>query len=223
MKERTETIESGGVPMTVECFEADSGGPFPAVVALHGSNGMTNGAPLVRALVGPVVGAGFAVFLPRYFERTGTGRSDHETSRRHFLPWMQAVADTISFAAIQPNVDPERIGIVGISLGAFLGLSVASQDSRVKAMVDFFGGLPEPFSERFTAMAPTLILHGDADAIVPVTEAHKLASALAARGIAHETKIYPGEGHIFSPIAGFDAARRTMQFLRMHLGGPVVA
>jgi carboxymethylenebutenolidase len=218
MGERTESLATGGVEIAVECFEPEGTGPYPALVALHGSNGMTNGAPLVRAFALPVVGAGFAVYLPHYFERTGTRRSDPETSRRNFLPWMQAVADTVGFASIQPKVDAARIGIIGMSLGAFLGLAVASEDARVKAVVDFFGGLPEPFAGRFETMAPTLILHGAADRIVPVSEAHKLEAALAARGVPHETKIYEGEGHIFSPLAGLDAARRTMQFLGRYLG-----
>lgn len=217
MRERSETLATGGVEITVECFEPEGAGLFPAVVALHGSNGMTNGAGLVRNFTMPVVAMGYGVYLPHYFERTGTLRSDPTTSRRHFLAWMQAVADTVGFASIQPTVDAARVGIVGVSLGAFLGLAVASQDTRVKAVVDLFGGLPEPFAGRLTAMPPTLILHGEADRIVPVSEARKLQTALAERGLPHEVKIYPGEGHILSPLAGLDAARRTLQFLDAHL------
>lgn len=217
MRERTDSFESGGVSIAVDCFEPEGSGPFPAVVALHGSNGMVNGAGLVRSFTLPVVSLGYAVYLPHYFERTGTVRSDPRTSLANFRPWMQVVADSVSFAAVQPKVDPERIGFVGVSLGAFLGLAVASQDSRIKAVVDFFGGLPEPFLERLTRMAPTLVLHGDADTIVPVSEARKLVAALAALGVPHDAKIYPNEGHVFSALAALDAARRTIQFLDRHL------
>jgi carboxymethylenebutenolidase len=217
MRERTERFESGGTPITIECFEPEGDGPFPVVVALHGSNGMTNGAGLVRSFTMPVVAQGYAVYLPHYFERTGTVRSDPATSRRHFVSWMQTVADAVSFATIRPAADPARIGIVGVSLGAFLGLSVAVDDTRVKAVVDFFGGLPEPLAERMTRMPPTLILHGEADRIVPVSEAHKLASALAATGVPHELKLYRDEGHVLSPLAALDAAQRTMRFLGKHL------
>lgn len=217
MRERTETIDSGGSRILVECFEPTGDGPYPAVVALHGSNGMTNGTPIVRSLTMPIVAMGYAVYLPHYFERTGTDRSDFETSRRNFLPWLQVVADTVGWVAHQPTVDPERIGILGISLGAFLGLSVASQDPRVKAVVDFFGGLPEPLLSSFTRMGPTLILHGEQDEIVPVAEAHKLQRALEVRSVPHEIKIYPNEGHLLSPLASLDAARRTMAFLDRYL------
>lgn len=217
MRERIEKLATGSSEITVECFEPETAGPHAAIVALHGSNGMTNGAPLVRTFTMPVVAMGFAVYLPHYFEATGTARSDPETSRRNFLPWMQTVADAVGFAALQPVVDPDRIGVIGISLGAFLGLSVASRDERVHAVVDFFGGLPEPFASDATRMPPTLVLHGDEDRIVPVSEAHKLQERLTMLGTPHEVQIYPGEGHIFSPIAGLDAARRTMMFLSRHL------
>src|SRR4051794_41478913 len=101
MIERTERYESGGTEIAIECFEPEGRGPVPAVIALHGSNGMTNGAGLVRSFTLPVVAAGYAVYLPHYFERTGTLRSDPTTSRRNFLAWMQTVADAIGFASIQ--------------------------------------------------------------------------------------------------------------------------
>jgi carboxymethylenebutenolidase len=218
MRERRETIESAGAEITIECFEPNGDGPFPAVVAVHGSNGMANGSPIVRSVTMPFVGMGYAVYLPHYFERTGTVRSDFETSRRNFLPWLQVVGDAVSHAAIQPSVDPARIAIVGISLGAFLGLSAATMDARISAVVGFSGGLPEPLASSFTRMAPALILHGENDTIVPVDEARKLQRALEVRGLPHDVNIYPNEGHIFSPLAGLDAARRTVEFLGRHLG-----
>jgi carboxymethylenebutenolidase len=172
---------------------------------------------MVRALTRPIVGAGFAVFVPHYFERTKTIRSDPQTSRKNFLVWMKTVADALSVVERREEVAADRIGVIGVSLGAYLGLSVASQDARVRAMVDFFGGLPEAFASSLTRMPPTLILHGDADRIVPVAEAYKLRDALAARSLPHEMKIYPGEGHNFSPLVAIDAAGRAMRFLSSHL------
>jgi carboxymethylenebutenolidase len=217
MIERTLTYPSNGAEITVDAYLPDAAGEHPTIVALHGSNGMSNGAPLVRALTRPIVAAGFAVFVPHYFESTGTVRSDFATSRRNFGTWMTTVADAISHVEREPGVASGRIGVVGISLGAFLGLSVSTQDPRIRAMVDFFGGLPDELAASATTMPPTLILHGDADRIVPVAEAHKLRAALEARDVPHEVRIYPGEGHIFSPLAAVDAAGRTMRFLSRHL------
>jgi carboxymethylenebutenolidase len=153
------------------------------------------------------------VYLPHYFERTGTGRSDVATSFRHFPEWLETIGDVLAFAERQPAADAGRIGIIGISLGAYLGLSIATRDARVKTVVDFYGGLPQAFVADAGKLPPTLILHGDADRIVPVDEAHRLQRLLAEHGVPHETRIYPGEGHLFTPLTALDAARRTMSFL----------
>ena len=217
MIERSLTYPSNGAEITLDAYLPAADGQHPTIVALHGSGGMSNGAPLVRGLTRPIVAAGFAVFVPHYFESTKTTRSDFATSRRNFVTWMKTIADAFSHVEREPGVAPDRIGLIGISLGAFLGLSVASQDPRVRAVVDFFGGLPDEIAASCTRMAPTLILHGDADPIVPVAEAHKLRAVLEAREVPHEIRIYPGEGHIFSPLAALDAAGRTMSFLSRHL------
>lgn len=213
MREASESIPSGGKRITVECFEPDGVAPSPAIVALHGSGGMSRGAPIVRALVSQIVTMGYAVYLPHYFERTGTIRSDPQTSRLHFVDWTKSIGDVLHFAEKRPATDATRIGVIGISLGEFLGLAVATYDARVKAVVDFFGGLPPPFDRDVAKLPPTLILHGEDDSIVPVTEARRLAASLAEHHVPHELQVYPREGHNFSPLTALDAARRTMQFL----------
>jgi carboxymethylenebutenolidase len=213
MREASESIPSGGRQVTVECFEPDGAVNAPAIIALHGSGGMSRGAPIVRALIAPIVGMGYAVYLPHYFERTGTERSTPQTSRLHFVDWTKTIGDVLSFAEKRPATDPARIGIIGISLGAFLGLSVATYDPRVKAVVDFFGGLPPPFDRDVGKLPPTLVLHGEDDPIVPVSEARRLAKGLADHGVPFDLQVYPKEGHNFSPLTALDAARRTMGFL----------
>jgi carboxymethylenebutenolidase len=87
----------------------------------------------------------------------------------------------------------------------------------VKAVVDFFGGFPREmklFARRF---CPVLILHGDADNTVPVSEAHYVAEIAERKRVPYEMKIYPGVGHGFGPETMLDAAQRTLLFLQRHL------
>jgi carboxymethylenebutenolidase len=67
-------------------------------------------------------------------------------------------------------------------------------------------------------MPPVLILHGEADVVVPVSEAHKLAHTLQERGIPYEMKIYKQAGHGFHGFDMMDAGQRTYCFLKKHLG-----
>ncbi len=102
--------------------------------------------------------------------------------------------------------------MLGTSLGASLALTVASQDARVGAVAEVSGLLPDPAVAFIKRMPPTLILHGTADPIVPVAEAYKLERLLAARGTEYEAKIYPGQGHIFSPAIAHESVERTARF-----------
>src|SRR5438094_9722834 len=160
---------------------------------------------------------GFAVYVLHYLDRTGTSQADRDTIFRHFPLWMKTLWDSVSFVARQPHVDPERMGLLGFSLGAYLSLSNATIDSRVRAVVEFFGGLRKEMKFFMRRLCPVLILHGEADKTVPVEEAYHLQKVLEKKGIAYEMQIYPGAGHGFSGEISRDAGLRTLSFLAKYL------
>lgn len=209
------TYATGGKQITVESYVPNSTGTFPAVIALHGSGGIREGWADNPARL--LAGRGFAVFVPHYFERTGDNWADDRTIRQNFPSWMQTIADAITWAAQQPKVDAARLALLGFSLGGYLALSVASRDKRVKAVVEYFGGLPQELEQHASSLPPTLILHGDADPTVPVSEAHKLQRLLERHGVKHELQIYSGVGHGFTGPTLFDAGLRTLKFLNDNL------
>jgi len=207
------TFESGGKQIRLDCFlPASTGQRFSTVIGLHGSGGsserMAEPASLLAA-------HGFAVYVPHYFQRTGTIRAnDKATILRHFLAWAKTLRDAVSFVARQPQVDPDRVGLLGFSLGAYLALSVSAVDPRVQAVVEFFGGLPKEVKFLMHRLCPVLILHGDADQIVPVQEAYDLQEILEKKHIPYEMQIYPGVGHGFTGEIWQDAGARSLAFLQ---------
>jgi len=210
-------FESGGQSILCDAFvpHANHGGRFPAVIGLHGSAGghatMVDPAALLAA-------QGFAVYVVHYFDRTGTtGVADKQTAVRNFPAWGKTVWDSISHIAGRPEVDAERIGLLGFSLGAYLALSVSAVDPRVKAVVDFFGGMPREMKLFIRRLCPTLILHGDQDMTVPVVEAYHLQELLEKKATPYEMQIYAGAGHGFTGEAWQDARRRTLSFLQKYL------
>jgi acetyl esterase/lipase len=68
---------------------------------------------------------------------------------------------------------------------------------------------------------PTLLIHGDADAAVPVEQSMQMAEALRANGVEHEKLIVPGVGHSFDREATSPEAQlaidRSIAFLAQHL------
>jgi dienelactone hydrolase len=211
------SFESGGKPIRIDCFApAANGQRFPAIIGLHGSGG---GYPLVMVPGRVLATQGFAVYVLHYFHRTGTTWvSDRGTILHHGPAWVKTVWDAVSFVTRQPHIDAERVGLLGFSLGAYLALANASIDGRIKAVVDFFGGFPKEMRLFMRRFCPVLILHGDADETVPVSEAHYIADVAAKKEVPYEMKIYPGAGHGFSPEVMADASERALRFLRKHLG-----
>jgi len=209
-------FESGGKDIRLDCFLPSANGQrFPAVIGLHGSGGghasMADPATLLA-------GQGFAVYVLHYFDRTGTTEIDGlQTIFRHFPVWMKTLWDAVSFVARQPQVDPERIGLLGFSLGAYLALSASAIDSRIQAVVEFFGGMPKEMRLFARRLCPVLILHGEQDKTVPVEEAYRLQQLLEKKQIAYEMQIYPGVGHGFTGEDRRDAGLRTLAFLERHL------
>jgi carboxymethylenebutenolidase len=209
-------FESGGEQIRLDCYAPSvNGHRFPAVIGLHGSGG---GYPVVAAPARMLAAQGFVVYVLHYFDRTGTEWvSDRGTILRHAPAWMKTVWDSITFVSRQPHVDSERIGLLGFSLGAYLSLGIASIDSRVKAVVDFFGGFPREMKLFMRRFCPVLILHGDADQTVPVSEAHNVAEIAQRKQVPYELMIYPGVGHGFGADVMLDAAQRTLRFLQRYL------
>ena len=208
-------FQSGDRLVRMDCFAPSANGQrFPAVIALHGSGGGLAGMSEPASLL---ASQGFAVYVLHYFDRTETTEADKATIFRHFPLWMKTLWDAISHVERQPQVDRERIALLGFSLGAYLSLSVAAIDSRVQAVVDYFGGLPKEMKLFMRRLCPVLILHGEADPTVPVSEAYHLQQLLEKKNIPYEMQVYPGAGHGFSGEVWRDAGLRTLAFLTKHL------
>jgi dienelactone hydrolase len=213
------TFESGGKSVRLDAYLPDThGGPVPAVVALYGAGGNVSG---MERYASTLAAQGFAVYLLHYFDRTGTESADKPTILRNFPLWMKTLWDAISFVEKQPQVDGKRIALLGFSLGAYLSLANSAIDHRVQAVVEFFGGMPKEMNLFMRRLCPVLILHGEADATVPVEEAYQLQKLLEKKGIAYEIKIYPGAGHGFEDQTIWrDAGLRSLQFLQKYLDRP---
>ena len=110
-------------------------------------------------------------------------------------------------------MDTKRIALLGFSLGGFLATALAAQDKRISAVVEVAGGLPKYGIPKVEQLPPTLILHGDADNRVPVTEAHDLETVLKRLGTPYEKEILEGQGHFFQGMAQFQALSKIATFL----------
>jgi len=208
-------FESGGKSIRLDAHLPENPStPLPAVIALYGAGGNVSG---MEQYAGVLAAQGFAVYLLHYFDRTGTEFADKQIIFRNFPLWMKTLWDAISFVEKQPQVDAQRIALLGFSLGAYLSLATSAIDPRVKIVVEFFGGMPKEMKLFMRRLCPVLILHGEDDATVPVEEAYNLQKLLEKKNIPYEIKIYPKVGHGFETETWKDAGQRSLQFLQKHL------
>lgn len=210
-------LMSGGQPAaaTVDRAKGAGDGPRPAVILIHGADGLSQRQSYLFAS-NALSAQGYTVLFPHYFERAG-GPSSYGEIRSRYRQWLATLKTVTDAAATDSAIDPRRIALVGVSLGGALALSLAARDARIKAVVSYFGFRPDDLDEA-DPRAPTLILHGKADRVVPVANADRIETLLRAKGVSVEKRIYGEEGHGFSAAAQLDAAARTAAFLDRHLG-----
>jgi acetyl esterase/lipase len=122
-------------------------GPFPAVVCIHGGGWVGGDRKQMAATIVTLAGRGYVAVSP-----------DYRLAPRH--PFPAAIEDCklavrwLRANAAQYKIDPNRIGVVGLSAGAHLAclLAVTNKEdglegtggyadvpSRVQAVVSFFG------------------------------------------------------------------------------------
>ncbi len=206
--------------------------PAPAAVLLHGYSSRKEhmadsvGAALLRNGI-----ASLAIDLPLHGTR---GNPVQAQSLRNPLVvtghWRTAIREAglaLHYLGARPETDRGRLAIVGYSLGAFLGVTVAARENSARALVLAAGGdLPSgtPFASlaravvdpvravRDLAGTPLLMVHGKHDRTVRPEQAERLFTAAA------EPKQirWWDAGHILPAAAIDDAAR----WLAQTLAGP---
>jgi len=209
------SFESGGKTIRLDCFLPDNCTQrLPTVIALYGFGGDTSS---MGDSSGQLADQGFAVYVLHFFDRTGRVEAEKSAIVMNFPVWMKTLWDGVSCVEQQAYVDPQRIGLVGFSLVGYLAMCGSSIDPRIKAVVEFFGGFPKEMRLFMRRLCPTLILHGENDTIIPISEAHYLQKLLEDKKIPHEIKVYPGTGHGFDGEVWQDARIRSLAFLQKYL------
>jgi dipeptidyl aminopeptidase/acylaminoacyl peptidase len=132
-------------------------------------------------------------------------------------------------SAVAATAHADRIcSAVVISGIADLG-SARNTGNNYRGYDLIFGGMPHqervrqlcaersPIYLASGRVAPTLILHGDEDRCVPVTQAHELYTCLSSVGAEVEMATYPREGHqILEAAHAEDLMARTLRWLSRH-------
>lgn len=171
----------------------------PTILHVHGNAGnITSHIGFTEYLPA----AGFNLLL---FDYRGYGESEGSARRRAPL-----IADTnaaLDYLVSRPDIDPNRIGMYGHSLGGAIGLNVMHDRPEIRAAViesafaswqsvaaNAVGGEQPGWFARLLArtlirdgnrpvdaiaeiVRPILVIHGTSDSLVPISHGRKLAQA----------------------------------------------
>lgn len=115
--------------------------PLGAIVVLHGASSPLRSSPLYEHLVETLPSLGIAVFM---FDRRGSGESSGVREGASF----EALADD-GIAAVEvlrkdKRIDPERIGLWGLSQGGWLSVIAASRSPHVKFAISISAPMVTP-------------------------------------------------------------------------------
>lgn len=211
--------------IAADVFRPSAPGRHPACLILHGTFGLH---PELKADLfsfgHALADAGIAAIVPHYFDRTGTaaGLVAGKAIEKCLPDWVSACADGLLFAAHDPRVAPGRLGAIGFSLGAHIGLTIAMAPpagATLTCVVDFFGPTLSPTLVGARAsLPPVQIHHGKNDAIVPIQESEHLVAELEAAGKAqgtgYELLPYANQGHGFTGAAFLLSRARAIAFVQ---------
>ncbi len=174
----------GGVTLKAMLLKPEGSGPFPAVVALHGCGGLGGRGDAMNARHRDwgkrLKAAGFMVVFPESFASRGLGSQCNVRDRdvRSKDRAYDAFA-TAEWLSARPDVQPNRLGLLGWSNGGTSVLS-AVRDIRKPKGVDFrtaiafYPGCRAMAKEDFRPRIPVTILHGLADNWTPAAPCQSL-------------------------------------------------
>jgi pimeloyl-ACP methyl ester carboxylesterase len=132
------TFASDGLQLCgiVRIPEGAAGGErLPAIIVLHGF-GSNKNAGNVLAPCKMLDALGYVTLR---FDMRGCGESQGERGRVICLEQVSDTRNALTFLASHPQVDPERIALIGSSFGAAISIYTAGVDKRVAAVVSSGG------------------------------------------------------------------------------------
>lgn len=118
----------------------------------------------------------------------------------------------------EAGLTPDRLAVVGFSQGTMMALHVLlRREAPVAGIVAFSGRLlaPEALAAEIRSRPPVLLVHGDADPIVPFADMERAGRALTAAGVETYGHVMKGTGHGIAP----DGLSAALTFLKERLSG----
>lgn len=226
----SETVKfaSDNAPMTAFLARPAAAAPAPAVLVLHEWWGLTDD---FKNRARCFAAEGFVALAVDQYSRQGNkvtsnpaeaGKLMDSVSSQQMLRDLNAA---VTWLKQQPFVDPQKIGVIGFSMGGTFALTQATHNSDLKAAVVFYGKVP-PIESLAKLLCPVLYHWPVKDGWVTRQEVERLQQGLKDFGKSGEVVTYADCDHAFFNEARPEVYRaeeaaaaweKTLAFFRTHL------
>ena len=224
----------------MDVYFPDSGGPWPAIVYVHGGSWMHGDKSEARMFASLMTAQGYLVVSVNY-------RLYPAAQFPAMIQDVKCAVRSLRANAVQYNLDPNRIGAVGVSAGWDVG-EYLDQSSRVRAVIAMAGvmdlsrnfpnadieamkriGFGEynvveasPISHVTPDDPPFLLIHGDRDELVPVEQSQLMYDRLVQENVPAQLVIVQNARHSFTAPGGTtptipEVNQMILDFLLQHL------
>jgi carboxymethylenebutenolidase len=219
-------FRSGSETISGYLATPDSPGRHPGLLVLHGDGGLTD---WVKEQTRKFAARGYVALAVDFYR----GRLGYDPEIAYNLvtstPPARAYQDmeaAIHYLIARPDVNKDKIGSVGWSVGGKWSLLLAANDPFLAACVSNYGSVLTNPADIQKIHAPILGIYGADDQYVSKDDVEAFDDAMTAAHKSFDMKIYRGAGHDFEDSEnklGFqegtaeDAWRLTLAFLDQHL------
>ena len=210
------------------------GGPYPAVIVLHGCGGISSHSARIADRMGSWGYVALTV------DRLGP-RGIASSCGSGLLSQAFDAYAALRYLSQLDFVDPARVAVLGQSMGGFAVLYAVDRDlaaqyfnERFRAAIAYYPGCGIPAA---TMTAPALVLIGEADDWTPAERCREMVAHSRPDGATIALTVYPGAHHAFDVVelkpgtrslghwleynepAAKDAEEKTRAFLAANLDG----
>ncbi|WNJ92696.1 alpha/beta fold hydrolase [Bosea sp. 685] len=192
----------------------------PLVVALHasgavGADNVSQVGPLIRSWSIPKIADDFPAYVvaPQFPTRSANYSGEGSNRVAHAGEHLADVLALVEDLKRRLPIDPQRVYLVGFSMGASAAMIAAATKPKTFAGVVAFSGVPPRRSlAANAAKVPFLLVHGTEDKENPYAASRSWAGALAKAGNSPTFVTYDGMDHRLSPDQFLSLGWRTWLF-----------
>ena len=206
-------VEIEGVPMNI-CYAMPEGsGPFPAMVVMFHRGGFDD---FTKKILDDLADAGYASAAPDLYNWPPVADVPSENPFPRDPEITKDVAGTLEWLGKKPEINMDKVGIIGHCMGGRMAFFGGSVNPAFKATVAYYSGNmfvpwsddgPAPFDLLGDLNGPVAGFFGNDDKNPSPEDVDKIGAELTRLGVEHTFHRYDGAGHAFQNFLGAERYR----------------